>query len=88
MVMEDRFDVNHRLSDCYTEQMTKLNEEILLFRDSIRDIFIDLEPLKEKLISNILSVIKNCIPGGDLEVYGSYATKLCLPWSDIDLVVR
>jgi len=32
-------------------------------------------------------VIKKAIPNGDVKVYGSHATKLCLPWSDIDLVI-
>ena len=28
------------------------------------------------------------IPNADVQVYGSHATELCLPWSDIDLVVN
>ena len=28
------------------------------------------------------------IPNTDVQVYGSHATELCLPWSDIDLVVN
>ncbi len=32
-------------------------------------------------------MIKKAIPHSDVKVYGSHATKLCLPWSDIDLVI-
>ena len=39
------------------------------------------------MIKNITSVIKKAIPNSDVRVYGSHATKLCLPWSDIDLVI-
>ena len=27
------------------------------------------------------------IPNSEVKVYGSHATQLCLPWSDIDLVI-
>ena len=27
------------------------------------------------------------MPNSEVKVYGSHATKLCLPWSDIDLVI-
>ncbi len=40
-------------------------------------------------IINILSEkLKTIDPnGGKIEVYGSFATKLCLPFSDIDLLI-
>ena len=31
--------------------------------------------------------MKKTIPNSEVQVYGSHATKLCLPWSDIDLVI-
>jgi len=27
------------------------------------------------------------VPDADVKVYGSHATKLCLHWSDVDLVL-
>jgi len=39
------------------------------------------------LIQNISAVIKKALPYSEVRVYGSHATKLCLPWSDIDLVI-
>ena len=32
-------------------------------------------------------MIKKAVPHSEVSVYGSHATKLCLPWSDIDLVI-
>ena len=32
-------------------------------------------------------MIKKALPNSEVKVYGSHATKLCLPWSDIDLVI-
>ena len=46
-----------------------------------------MQPLKEQLIQNISAVIKKALPQSEVRVYGSHATKLCLPWSDIDLVI-
>ena len=45
-----------------------------------------MQPLKEQLIERISAVIKKALPNSEVKVYGSHATKLCLPWSDIDLV--
>lgn len=46
-----------------------------------------MQPLKEQLIENITAIIQKAIPHSEVKVYGSHATKLCLPWSDIDLVI-
>jgi len=48
----------------------------------------EMEPIKKTIIDKIASFIKSVIPNGDVEVYGSHATKLCLHWSDIDLVLK
>lgn len=36
----------------------------------------------------MFNVIVQIFPGSILDVYGSYATELCLPHSDIDLVLK
>ena len=48
----------------------------------------EIDPIKHIIIEKLSSLIKNAIPGGEVEVYGSHATKLCLHWSDIDLVLK
>jgi len=59
----------------------------LQFRDAVKDILAEMQPLKEQLIENITAIIKKAVPNSEVKVYGSHATKLCLPWSDIDLVI-
>jgi len=46
-----------------------------------------MQPLKEHLIESLTAVIQKALPHSEVKVYGSHATKLCLPWSDIDLVI-
>jgi DNA polymerase sigma len=46
-----------------------------------------MQPFKEQIIENITAVIKKAVPQSEVKVYGSHATRLCLPWSDIDLVI-
>jgi non-canonical poly(A) RNA polymerase PAPD5/7 len=69
------------------DHYNRLHEEILVFRESVRDILAEMQPIKEQLIRNITKIIKKAVPNSDVQVYGSHATKLCLPWSDIDLVI-
>lgn len=44
-------------------------------------------PITEEIIKQIKTAIHIVLPDHTLDVYGSYATGLCLPWSDIDLVL-
>ena len=39
------------------------------------------------MIEKITTIITKVLPKSEVKVYGSHATKLCLPWSDIDLVI-
>ena len=73
----------------YPQQVfNKLHDEIILFDESVKSIMEEMEPIKTVIIEKIASFIKNVIPNGDVEVYGSHATKLCLHWSDVDLVLK
>lgn len=40
-----------------------------------------------KVISNIQAAVNELTEDFEVQVYGSYATGLCLPWSDLDLVL-
>ena len=66
----------------------KLHDEIILFDESVKSIMEEIEPIKKIIIDKISGFIKQVIPNGDVEVYGSHATKLCLHWSDVDLVLK
>lgn len=59
-----------------------------MFEESVRSIMEEIEPIKKLNIDNISSFIKQVIPDSEVEVYGSHATKLCLHWSDIDMVLK
>lgn len=73
----------------YPQQVfNKLHDEIILFDESVKSIMEEMEPIKKIIIDKISAFIKQVIPYGDVDVYGSHATKLCLHWSDIDLVLK
>ncbi len=64
-----------------------LHKDILDFQDLIKKNIKDLKPTQEELIDLVKESVSECIEDYEVLVYGSYATKLCLPWSDIDLVL-
>jgi|LauGreDrversion4_2_1035121.scaffolds.fasta_scaffold89947_2 DNA polymerase sigma len=87
--MIERFEImsQEEIAQDHNDILKKLHIEILQFRDAVKDILAEMQPIKEKLIENITAVIKRALPNSEVKVYGSHATRLCLPWSDIDLVV-
>ena len=66
----------------------KLHDEVILFEESVKSIMSEIDPIKNMIINKVSSFIKQVIPNGEVEIYGSHATKLCLHWSDIDLVLK
>jgi len=71
---------------------TSLN--LLTLQKNIEDFILQLRewqqttlPVYQELVSEIISKMKECYPLCSVETYGSYATGLLLPYSDIDLVV-
>ena len=87
--MIERFESgdHDQLAQDQNDVYNKLHLEILQFRDSIKEILAEMQPLKEHLIESLTLVIQKALPNSEVKVYGSHATKLCLPWSDIDLVI-
>ena len=65
-----------------------MHDEIILFEESVKSIMTEMDPVKTLIIEKISTFIKHVIPNGEVEVYGSHATKLCLHWSDVDLVLK
>ncbi len=41
----------------------------------------------EKLIYNVKTIVNDILKTYDVQIYGSYATGLSLPWSDLDIVL-
>ncbi|KAL4510168.1 hypothetical protein ABPG72_010361 [Tetrahymena utriculariae] len=69
------------------ELIPHLNEEIRKFEREVNEYNKRMEPTFDELIKKVEDIIKQQYPNIKLTKYGSYATKLCLPWSDIDIVV-
>ena len=43
--------------------------------------------IHQELLNNVEKVVNECIPDYGVHLYGSHATNLCLPWSDLDIVL-
>lgn len=46
-----------------------------------------LKATQEELLELVQEAVDESIPEFELKIYGSHATNLCLPWSDLDLVL-
>jgi non-canonical poly(A) RNA polymerase PAPD5/7 len=44
--------------------------------------------LFNELIEKVKKVVHSSFPLSQVDVYGSFASELCLPWSDIDIVIQ
>lgn len=70
------------------ETVEQLTQDINLFVSEIDQFNKKNRTAFQKLIDEISSVVGATYPGANVDVYGSYATELCLPHSDIDLVIK
>ena len=43
--------------------------------------------LNEELLKNVQNAVNECFTDYEVHLYGSHATNLCLPWSDLDVVL-
>eukprot|EP01117_Protostelium_nocturnum_P003722 TRINITY_DN1499_c1_g2_i2.p1 TRINITY_DN1499_c1_g2~~TRINITY_DN1499_c1_g2_i2.p1 ORF type:complete len:600 (+),score=145.72 TRINITY_DN1499_c1_g2_i2:2040-3839(+) len=70
------------------QEETKLDREIQSFFEKTRNIIQnDYQPKVEEMIRKITIMVVRLWEGAKVEIYGSYATSLCIPSSDVDLVV-
>eukprot|EP01119_Soliformovum_irregulare_P009957 TRINITY_DN2401_c0_g1_i2.p1 TRINITY_DN2401_c0_g1~~TRINITY_DN2401_c0_g1_i2.p1 ORF type:complete len:618 (-),score=188.47 TRINITY_DN2401_c0_g1_i2:104-1957(-) len=68
--------------------LNRLHQEIMLHFDQLRNqIHRSYRPQAEVLIVRIRTIVQSIWPTAVVEAYGSYVTNLCLPSSDLDLVV-
>lgn len=70
------------------EVLPHLNKEIRRFEMDVTKYNEDMEATFDSLIDKVRDIIALRYPNIKLQTYGSYATKLCLPWSDIDIVLN
>lgn len=64
-----------------------LRDEISTFMQEIERWQEEVEPVYNELTTKMRRIIKKKFTSSEVEVYGSYATKLHLPSSDIDMVI-
>ena len=89
--MEWQYDIdehNYDMSNAAQKVFNKLHDEIILFNAGVKSIMDEIDPIKHVIIEKLSSLICNTIPNSEVQVYGSHATKLCLHWSDVDLVLK
>jgi len=65
-----------------------LNEEIVSFEKAVDSYFKENQAVLESLLNMIQTSMMELVPDAECIIYGSFATGLWLPWSDIDLVVK
>ena len=61
-----------------------LQRDLLDYKAYVCDIIAQKRPIIDQLISSIQEVVDEINPDYKVNLYGSYTTGLCLPWSDID----
>lgn len=64
-----------------------LQRDLLDYKAYVCDIIAQKRPIIDQLISSIQEVVDEINPDYKVNLYGSYTTGLCLPWSDIDVVL-
>jgi DNA polymerase sigma len=65
----------------------RLTKELERMKEKCEDALKDLRPARLRLMDKIDDIVGSLFPGSFIQLYGSYATGLALPWSDIDIVV-
>ena len=64
-----------------------LQKDLLDYQDYIKDQIKKLKYGQEELFNLVQTAVDESIPEFELKIFGSHATNLCLPWSDLDLVL-
>lgn len=64
-----------------------LQKDILDFQEYIKDQIRKNRVLIDELIKLVKQAVNDSIPEYEVNLYGSHATNLCLPWSDLDIVL-
>ena len=82
------FKYNNKMLIFKGELEEQLNSDINKFMQEIDNYNVKNKHLFDRLISSISKCISETFSEAPVDVYGSFATELCLPQSDIDLVVR
>jgi len=75
----------HQIED--TEMFKILNKDLLDYQKYITEKINKKLPLISNMINEIKATLNTLTQDYDIQIYGSYANNLCMPWSDLDLVL-
>jgi non-canonical poly(A) RNA polymerase PAPD5/7 len=64
-----------------------LQKDILDFQDFVKDGIKVNRTFIDELIRLVKIAVNDTIPEYEVNIYGSHSTNLCLPWSDLDIVL-
>ncbi len=67
--------------------MKCLQKDILDFQEYTKDQIKRNKVVLDELLKLVQTTVNECIPEYEVKLYGSHATNLCLPWSDLDIVL-
>ena len=71
---------NNYIINCLSKDISEFESFVTMQIKSSSNIFQD-------LLKNVEKAVNECIPDYQVHLYGSHATNLCLPWSDLDVVL-
>ena len=83
-IIEKKFSTN-KYEDKYI--MKNLQKDILDFQEYTKDQILKNKNILDSLIKFVEQAVSDTIPDYEVKLYGSHATNLCLPWSDLDIVL-
>jgi hypothetical protein len=69
------------------EMFKILNKDLLDYQKLITEKINRKYPLIIRIIEDLKTILKTISQDYDIHIYGSYANGLCMPWSDLDLVL-
>ena len=79
------YDLNFNQDNNYVRNC--LSKDIIEFELFVTEHIKNLSSLYDELIKNIQNAVNECFQDYEVHLYGSHATNLCLPWSDLDVVL-
>ena len=73
----------------YTEQyiISNLQKDLTDYQEYIHEVISQKKPIINDILNELQLVVDEVNPNYKVNLYGSYCTGLCLPWSDIDTVI-
>ena len=64
-----------------------LQKDLIDYQAYVKDQISQKEPVIQEILNELQLVVNEINPSYKVNLYGSYCTGLCLPWSDIDTVL-